>query len=86
MRIAIEVSQMQLKTNANDSYTWERMKEKEYLFFKNLNDLSSDRFKNLCDDVNKSFIIIYKISVQSLPQTQNEKRFIYIDYSSLYNV
>ncbi len=54
----IEASQMRLKINANDSYTWEKMKEKAQLFSKNLSDLSTDQLKNLCDDVDKSFVVI----------------------------
>ena len=39
------------------------MKEKKHLFFKNLSDFSFDQFKNLCDDVDKSFVIIHNISI-----------------------
>lgn len=71
----IEASQMRLKINANDSYTWEKMKEKAQLFSKNLSDLSTDQLKNLCDDVDKSFVVIWKIFLQSKLQ-QNEKEFV----------
>jgi len=71
----IEASQMRLKINANDSYTWEKMKEKAQLFSKNLSDLSTDQLKNLCDDVDKSFVVIWKIFLQSKLQ-QNEKKFV----------
>ena len=62
------------------------MKEKEHLFFKNLSDFSFDQFKDLCDDIDKLFIIIYKNSIQSLFQTQNEKSSVCIIYSFLCNV
>jgi len=71
----IEASQMRLKINANDSYTWEKMKEKAQLFLKNLSDLSTDQLKNLCDDVDKSFVVIWKIFLQSKLQ-QNEEEFV----------
>jgi len=71
----IEASQMRLKINANDSYTWEKMKEKAQLFSKNLSDLSTDQLKNLCDDVDKSFVVIWKIFLQSKLQ-QNEEEFV----------
>lgn len=66
---------MRLKTNANDSYTWEKMKEKAQLFSKNLSDLSTDQLKNLCDDIDKLFVVIWKIFLQSKLQ-QNEKEFV----------
>lgn len=54
----VEASQVRLKINSDDSYTWEKLKEKEHLFSKNLSDLSTDQLKNLCDDVDKSFTVI----------------------------
>ena len=49
---------MRLKTNANDPYTWEKINEKEHLFLKNLSDLSIGQLKDLCDDIDRSFIVI----------------------------
>lgn len=40
LEIVIETSQVRLKTNANDPYTWEKLDEKKHLFSKNLSDLS----------------------------------------------
>ncbi len=54
----IETSQMRLKTNANDPYTWEKLNEKEHLFSKNLSDFSIGQLKDLCDGVDKSFTAI----------------------------
>ena len=56
--IVIETSQVRLKTNADDPYTWENLDEKEHLFSKNLNDLSISQLKDLYDSVNKSFLAI----------------------------
>lgn len=63
--IVIETSQVRLKTNADDPYTWERLDEKEQLFSKNLSDLSIGQLKDLCDGVDKSFIAIWKAPFQS---------------------
>lgn len=56
----IEASHVQLKTNADDPYTWEKMDRKEHLFSKILGDLSIGQLKDLCDGVDKSFIAIWK--------------------------
>lgn len=61
----IEASQVRLKTNADDPYTWEKLDEKEHLFSKNLSDLSIGQLKDLCDSVDKSFIAIWKAPFQS---------------------
>lgn len=42
------------------------MEEKEYLFSKNLSDLLSSQLKDLYNDIDKSFIAIYKAPVYSL--------------------
>ena len=68
---------MQLKTNADDLYIWEKMKEKEHSFSKNLSDLSTDQLKNLCDSINKLFVVILKTPLQSEIQMQNEKVSVY---------
>lgn len=72
----IETSQMRLKTNANDPYTWKKLNEKEHLFSKNLSDLSIDQLKDLCDDVDKSFTTIWKVSFQSKLSMQNGEESI----------
>ena len=72
----VEASQVRLKTNPDDPYTWEKLKEKEYLFSKNLSDLSTGQLKDLCDGVGKSFTAIWKASIQSEIQTQNEKESV----------
>ncbi len=51
------------------------MEEKAQLFSKNLSDLSTDQLKNLCDDVDKSFVVIWKTLLQSELQ-QNEEEFV----------
>jgi len=71
----IEASQVRLKTNADDPYTWEKMEEKAQLFSKNLSDLSTGQLKDLCDDVGKSFVAIWKTPLQSELQ-QNGEEFV----------
>ena len=61
----IETSQVRLKTNADDPYTWENLDVKEHLFSKNLSDLSIGQLKDLCDGVDQSFIAIWKAPFQS---------------------
>ena len=61
----IEASQVRLKTNADDPYTWEKLDEKEHLFSRNLSDLSISQLKDLCDSVDKSFIAIWKAPFSS---------------------
>jgi len=72
----IEASQVRLKTNANDPYTWEKMDEKVNLFSKNLSDLSIGQLKDLCDDVDKSVRAIWKAPFQSELSTQNGEKFV----------
>jgi hypothetical protein len=53
--IRIEPSQMQLKTNPENPYIWERMEEKEHLFSKSITDLSTGTLKELCEGlINRS--------------------------------
>ncbi len=72
----IEASQIRLKTNANDPYTWEKMDEKVNLFSKNLSDLSIGQLKDLCDGVDKSIRAIWKASFQSELSTQDGEEFV----------
>lgn len=58
--LAIEPSQVRLKTNADDPYTWDRMSEMEHLFTKNLSDLSTGLLQKVCDGIDKSIIAILK--------------------------
>lgn len=76
----IEASQVRLKTNANDPYTWEKMDEKEHLFLKNLSDLSIGQLKDLCDGVDRSFIAIWKTPLQSNPPAQNGEESVRVAY------
>ena len=76
----IEASQVRLKTNANDPYTWEKMDEKEHLFLKNLSDLSIGQLKDLCDGVDRSFIAIWKAPLQSKPPAQNGEESVCVAY------
>ena len=78
--IVIEASQVRLKTNTNDPYTWEKMDEKEHLFSKNLSDLSIGQLKDLCDGVDRSFIAIWKAPLQSKPPAQNGEESVRIAY------
>ena len=41
LAIAVEASQVRLKTNADDPHTRERMEDIEHLLFKNSSDLST---------------------------------------------
>ena len=70
------MSQVRLKTNADDPYTWEKLDEKEYLFSKNLSDLSIGQLKDLCDGVDKSFIAIWKAPFQSEPRVQDREESV----------
>lgn len=49
----------------NNFYMREKINEKKYLFLKNLSDFLIDWLKSLCDDINKSFIVIWKVFFQS---------------------
>lgn len=64
--ITIEPSQVRLKTNPEDSYTWERMEKKEHLFSKKISDLSTGVLKELCEGIDKSFAAIWKPSIRTL--------------------
>ncbi len=72
----IETSQVRLKINANDPYTWEKLDEKEHLFSKNLSDLSIGQLKDLCDGVDKLFIAIWKAPFQSEILVQDGKESV----------
>jgi hypothetical protein len=52
------------------------MKEKEHLFFKNLCDSSIKQLKKVCENVDKSFIIIRRIVLQYKHLTENEKEIV----------
>ena len=76
----IGASQVRLKPNANDPYTWENMDEKEHLFLKNLSDLSIGQLKDLCGGVDRSFIAIWKTPLQSKPPAQNGEESVGVAY------
>ena len=80
LEIVIEASQVRLKTNTNDPYTWEKIDEKEHLFSKNLSDLLIGQLKDLCNGVDRSFIAIWKAPLQSKPPVQNREESIRIAY------
>ena len=80
LEIVIEASQVRLKINSNNSYIWKKMNEKEHLFLKKLSDLSIDQLKDLCDDIDRSFIVIWKASLQSKPLAQNEEESVRVTY------
>jgi hypothetical protein len=65
--IRIEPSQVRLRTTPDDPYIWERLKEKEHLFEKNISDHSIATLKEVCEGVGKSFRAIRKISTKELP-------------------
>ena len=71
---------MRLKTNLDDPYTWEKMKEKEHLFSKNLSDLSTGQLKELCDGINKSFVAALK-PLRGKLETENQEESVGIVYS-----
>jgi hypothetical protein len=52
------------------------MKEKEHLFFKNLSDFSTEQLKKVCEDVDKSFIIIRRAFLQYKYSAENEKEIV----------
>lgn len=61
--IKIELSQVRLKTNTDDPYTWERMDGKEHLFSKNISDHSTRALKELYEGIDVSFAAIGKSSI-----------------------
>ena len=68
---------MRLKTSPDDPYLWERMKEKEHLFQKNLSDLSISQLKELHDGVDKSYMAIWKPSGRSERQIEKPQEDVY---------
>ena len=73
LRISIEA----LKTNPNDPYAWEKMDEKEYLFSKNLIDLSTRQLKELCEGVDKPFVAIRGAPLQNKLPTESKEKTIH---------
>lgn len=73
------------KTNADDPYMWEKLDKKKHLFSKNLSDLSIDQLKDLCDDVNKLFIAIWKAPFQSELSVKDEKESVHAAHSCQFN-
>ncbi|KAI9806301.1 MAG: hypothetical protein M1825_006416 [Sarcosagium campestre] len=63
--IEIETSQVRLKPNVDDLYTWDRLDEKQHLFSENPSDLSIGQLKDVCDGVDASFTAIWKAPIQS---------------------
>lgn len=72
----IEASQVRLKSNPDDPYTWERLEEKEHLVSKKLSDLSAGQLKELCDGVNNPFRAIWKVPLQNKLPAENEKETV----------
>ena len=70
---------MRLKTNPDDPYTWEKMKEKEHLFLKNLSNLSTSQLKELCDGIDKSFVAVCRPLEAKLP-TESQEESVYTVY------
>ena len=56
--VRIEPSQIRLKTNPDDVYSWERMDCKEHLFSKNISDHSVRALKELYREVGQSFQVV----------------------------
>ena len=52
------------------------MDEKEHLFFKNLSDLSTKQLKELCEGVNKSFVVIRGAHLQNELLAESEKKIV----------
>jgi hypothetical protein len=63
--IEIELLQVQLRTNPDNPYIWERIVEKEYLFSKDIRDHSIAAFKELYYSIGISFVAIRKIPTQA---------------------
>ena len=83
--ISIEPSQVRLKTNPDDPYRWETMKEKEHLFLKNLSDLSTGQLKELCDGVDKSFVAACR-PLRGELQTESRKESVCTIYHYWSNI
>jgi hypothetical protein len=56
------------------------MKEKEHFFFKNLSDLSTEQLKKMCENVDKSFVIIRRAFLQHEFSTESEKEIVRVIY------
>ena len=65
---------MRLKTNSDNPYIWEKMEEKEHLFSKNLNDLSTGQLRELYDGIDKWYMANWTAPLQPqlLAQDGNE--------------
>jgi hypothetical protein len=65
--ILVEPSQVRLKPNLDDPYTWERMKEKEHLFLKNISDHSNKSLMELYEGIGISFAAVRNDSRCEIP-------------------
>ena len=55
------------------------MKEKEHLFLKNLSDLSTSQLKELCDNINKSFVTVCR-PLEAKLSTEGQEESVYTIY------
>ena len=76
LKIFIKTSQVRFKTNPNDPYAWKKIDEKKHLFFKNLSDLSTKQLKKLCENVDKSFVVIRKAFLSKNLPAESEKKIV----------
>ena len=71
-----DASQVRLKPNLDDSYAWERMEENKHLLTINLSNLLIGHFKELCENVDKSFVTVRRPFVQCELVTENEQKTV----------
>jgi hypothetical protein len=64
--ILVEPSQVRLRTTLDKPYIWERLKEKEHLFEKNISNHSIVSLKKVSEGVGTSFAAVKKISTKEL--------------------
>ena len=78
--ILVDPSQVRLKPSVDDLYTWERMKEKDHLFLKNISDHSNRSLMELYEGIGVSFAAIRKDSILELQAgaVQSQVRAIHI--------
>ncbi|KAF8847361.1 hypothetical protein BDZ45DRAFT_607604 [Acephala macrosclerotiorum] len=83
--ILVELSQVRLKPTVDDPYTWERVKEKEHLFLKNISDHSNRSLIELYEGVGVSFAAIGMNSIREIQteSAQGKVGSIYINFSQM---
>ncbi|KAH8797524.1 hypothetical protein F5882DRAFT_475205 [Hyaloscypha sp. PMI_1271] len=74
--ILVDPSQVRLKPNLDDPYTWERMEEKEHLFLKNISDHSNKSLMELYEGIGVSFAAVGKDSIRELQAGAVQSKYL----------